>query len=86
MGRIVALLILLIPGLIAGIGIKLMRDTIFGVLIPPFSVLWMQGLAGLLCFGFGLYIVAGFILYRDRKRNNVSARFKKNKHNNRDLV
>lgn len=77
MGRIIALLILLIPGVIAGVGIKLMRDTFFGVRIPPFSILWLQGFIGLICFAFGLYIVAGFILYRDRKRNNVSARFKK---------
>lgn len=76
-GRIIALLILLIPGIIAGVGIKLMRDTFFGVLISPFSIFWIQGFIGMICFAFGLYIVAGFILYRDRKRNNVSARFRK---------
>ncbi|ALC81536.1 MULTISPECIES: DUF2627 domain-containing protein [Bacillus] len=77
MGRIIALLILLIPGIIAGVGIKLMRDTFFGVLVSPFSILWVQGFIGMICFAFGLYIVAGFILFRDRKRNNVSARFRK---------
>ncbi|MEH7663291.1 DUF2627 family protein, partial [Bacillus velezensis] len=27
----------------------------------------------------GLYVLAGFILYRDRKRNQVSPRFRKKK-------
>lgn len=77
MGRLVALLILLIPGCLAALGIKLMRDTVFGVLIGPFQILWLQGLTGLICFCIGLYLLGGFILYRDRKRNQVSARFRK---------
>ncbi|AOZ90100.1 hypothetical protein BK049_16175 [Bacillus xiamenensis] len=76
MGRILALVIILIPGAFAALGIKLLRDTIFGIIIAPFPYLWLQGIAGLFFLGAGLYVVAGFILYRDRKRNKVTTRFK----------
>ncbi|MBU8879318.1 DUF2627 domain-containing protein [Bacillus sp. FJAT-29790] len=75
--RIFALIILLIPGFLAAYGIKLMRDMVFGILQTPFSYLWLQFVAGLLLFIIGLGFVAGFVLYRDRKRNKVQARFKK---------
>nr|MDH3153902.1 DUF2627 domain-containing protein [Bacillus licheniformis] len=77
MGRMIALLVLLIPGGLVALGIKLMRDTVFGILIGPFQILWLQGLAGFICFAGGLYLLGGFILYRDRKRNQVSPRFRK---------
>lgn len=76
MGRILALVIILIPGAFAALGIKLLRDTVFGIIIAPFPYLWLQGIAGLLFLVGGLYVVAGFILYRDRKRNKVTTRFK----------
>ncbi|GLF87347.1 MULTISPECIES: DUF2627 domain-containing protein [Bacillus] len=76
MGRILALVIILIPGALAALGIKLLRDTVFGIIIEPFPFLWLQGIAGLVFLGVGLYVVAGFILYRDRKRNKVTTRFK----------
>lgn len=69
--RIIALLILVIPGFLAGVGIKLMRDMLFGILQPPFPFLWMQFMAGLLLFIGGLGFVAGFIFRRDRKQNKV---------------
>ncbi|QHZ47596.1 MULTISPECIES: DUF2627 domain-containing protein [unclassified Bacillus (in: firmicutes)] len=81
MGRLIALLILLIPGALAAAGIKLMRDTVFGVLIDPFQILWLQGLTGMICFAGGLYLLGGFIFYRDRKRNQVSPRFRKKQNN-----
>ncbi|CCU58923.1 DUF2627 domain-containing protein [Bacillus subtilis] len=77
MSRLLALLILVIPGAISALGIKLMRDTLFGHTIKPFSALWLQGLLGFIFFAIGLYVLAGFILYRDRKRNQVSPRFRK---------
>ncbi|MGQ9009459.1 DUF2627 domain-containing protein [Bacillus stercoris] len=77
MSRLLALLILVIPGAISALGIKLMRDTLFGHAIKPFSALWLQGLSGFIFFVIGLYVLAGFILYRDRKRNQVSPRFRK---------
>ncbi|MBM7651553.1 DUF2627 domain-containing protein [Neobacillus cucumis] len=75
--RIIALIILVIPGALAALGIKLMRDMTFGILQAPFPNLWLQFLVGLIFFIGGLGFVAGFILHRDRKRNKVQPKFKK---------
>ncbi|MGE6258960.1 DUF2627 domain-containing protein [Heyndrickxia sporothermodurans] len=75
--RIIALLIMVIPGIFAALGIKLMRDMTFGVLQVPFPYLWLQFLVGLIFFLGGLGFIAGFIFYRDRKRNKVQKRFRK---------
>jgi uncharacterized membrane protein len=77
MDRILALLIMLIPGFIAAFGVKLMRDMVFGKLFAPIPFLWLQFLLGLLFFAAGLAFIAGFILHRDRKRNKVQKRFQK---------
>lgn len=77
MVRLIALLIMIIPGVIAAYGIKLMRDMVFGILQPPFPFLWLQFLTGLLFFLIGLAFIGGFILHRDRKRNKVQSRFQK---------
>ncbi|WP_026582947.1 DUF2627 domain-containing protein [Bacillus sp. J33] len=74
--RLIALLILLLPGILAVFGIKLMRDMVFGILQSPFPYLWLQFICGLLFLIIGLGFIAGFVLYRDRKRNKVQARFK----------
>lgn len=78
--RIIALLILVIPGAFAAYGIKLMRDMVFGITNSPFttSLLWLQFLVGLLLCIIGIAFIAGFVLYRDRKKNKVQARFKTN--------
>lgn len=67
---------MIIPGVLAGYGVKLMRDMVFGILQPPFSMLWLQFLIGLFLLLAGLAFIAGFILRRDRKRNKVQARFR----------
>ena len=79
MQRLIALIIMLIPGALAALGIKLMRDMLFGILQPPFPSLWLQFILGLLFFLGGLSFIAGFILHRDRKRNKVQERFKNKK-------
>ncbi|MBI0576266.1 DUF2627 domain-containing protein [Neobacillus cucumis] len=76
MQRIIALIILLIPGFLAAFGIKLMRDMTFGILQPPIPYLSLQFLIGLILFLGGLGFVAGFIFHRDRKRNKVQSRFR----------
>jgi uncharacterized membrane protein len=76
MVRIFALIIMLIPGALAALGIKLMRDMLFGILQPPIPFLWLQFILGLLLFLGGLGFIGGFVLYRDRKRNKVQKRFK----------
>jgi uncharacterized iron-regulated membrane protein len=77
MHRYIALLLALIPVILAVVGIKLMRDTVFGILNAPIPSLWLQFLAGAAAFAFGIYVFGGFVLHRDRKRNKVQARFKK---------
>ncbi|MCA1054765.1 DUF2627 domain-containing protein [Rossellomorea aquimaris] len=77
MVRIIALIIMVIPGGLAALGIKLMRDMSFGILQAPFPFLWLQFLTGLMLFILGLGFIAGFILHRDRKRNKVQDRFNK---------
>lgn len=75
MKRIIALLILVIPGFLAALGIKLMRDMTFGILQAPIPKLWMQFLIGLLLFIGGLSFVAGFVFHRDRNKNKVQEKF-----------
>ena len=54
MARLAAFIVLLIPGLFAAGGIKLMRDSIFGVLFNPFPFIWLQFVVGFLLFAGGL--------------------------------
>jgi hypothetical protein len=77
MERVIALIILLIPGFIAALGIKLMRDMVFSILHPPLPALWVQFLVGLAAFVLGVGFIAGFILHKDRKKNKVQIRFQK---------
>ncbi len=76
MVRLIAIIILFFPGALAVYGIKIMRDTLFGVLNPIFFQLWIQFTAGLVFFGIGLWFIGGFILHRDRKRKKTKGRFK----------
>ncbi|WP_349407725.1 DUF2627 family protein [Pseudalkalibacillus sp. SCS-8] len=75
--RLIALLILLIPGLGGVLGIKLIRDALFGIVHSPFPNFIVELIAGVLLFIVGFGFVGGFIFYRDRKRNNVQPRFRK---------
>ena len=77
MQRYIALLILVIPGILAGYGIKLMRDIFFKILHAPFPSLTIQFISGLILFIAGVGFIGGFIFHRDRKRNKVQARFQK---------
>ena len=77
MVRIIALLILVIPGIIAAYGVKFMRDMVFGILHAPIPFLWLQFLIGLLMVVLGVGFIAGFVSHRDRKRNKVQSRFQK---------
>ncbi|WP_164668664.1 DUF2627 domain-containing protein [Virgibacillus doumboii] len=66
--RIVAVLILLIPGLVSAYGIKLMRDTLFDEYNPIFHHLGIQFALGFILFLGGIAFIGGFIVHRDRKR------------------
>jgi TRAP-type C4-dicarboxylate transport system permease small subunit len=77
MFRFLALLIVLVPIFFAMFGIKLMRDTLFGISSLPIPSLSIQFLIGFLSFSIGLYLIGSFILHRDRKQNKVQQRFKR---------
>ncbi|MFD1030687.1 DUF2627 domain-containing protein [Metaplanococcus flavidus] len=77
MGRLIAFIILLIPGILAAYGIKLMRDSVFSKLLEPYPVLWLQFSLGLIFTVIGIGFFAGFLLNRDRKKGTVSKRFQK---------
>ncbi|WP_153732906.1 DUF2627 domain-containing protein [Sporosarcina obsidiansis] len=77
MARLAAFVVLLIPGIAAALGIKLMRDSLFGHLFQPFPFIWMQFLGGFLLFAAGLGFFAGFLLRRDRRSGRAADRFKK---------
>ncbi|SFA72074.1 Protein of unknown function [Lentibacillus halodurans] len=66
--RIIAVLMLLIPGLISAYGIKLMRDTLFNDFHPIFFHIGIQFFAGFLFFLGGVAFIGGFIVYRDKKK------------------
>ncbi|WP_174613757.1 DUF2627 domain-containing protein [Virgibacillus ihumii] len=68
MVRIIAALLLFIPGLISAYGIKLMRDTLFDEYNPIFLHIGIQFAAGLVLFIAGIAFIGGFIVHRDRKR------------------
>ncbi|MYL19714.1 DUF2627 family protein [Halobacillus litoralis] len=74
--RLIALLLLVTPGLVAVYGIKLIRDALFGEFHDLYFHIAVQGLAGVLFFAGGLAFIGGFILHRDRKRNLTKGRFK----------
>lgn len=75
--KIIALIILVIPGIIAGVGIKLMRDSMFGIVIDPFTYTALQFFIGLLMTVFGIWFIGGYLLYRERKNKRAQERFMK---------
>lgn len=76
MARIIAFLILLIPGILAAIGIKLMRDTLFDEFNPIFIHTGIQFVIGLILTVAGLAFIGGFIVHRDRKKNLIQKKGK----------
>jgi hypothetical protein len=76
--RLLAILLLCIPGVFAVYGWTRMRELLFDhVAGQPF--VWLPFLCGLGLFLSGLAIVGGFIFYRDLKRNQIQARLRRKK-------
>ncbi|MFC4388583.1 DUF2627 domain-containing protein [Gracilibacillus marinus] len=69
--RLIALILLILPVVIATYGIKLMRDALFGELIPIYFHIVLQFIIGLGLFIGGLSFIGGFILHRDKKRQLI---------------
>lgn len=76
MVRFIALLIVLIPGVIATLGIKIMRDALFNIVYPFFFSVVVQFIIGLLLFLGGIAFIGGFILHRDKKNNKTKGNFR----------
>lgn len=81
--RLIAVLLLVIPGVLATYGFLLMKNALyfwFSALgdngVKP-HFLWLHFVGGLLLFAIGVGFIGGWIFFRDRKRNYVAPRFKK---------
>ncbi|GLX69073.1 DUF2627 domain-containing protein [Paenibacillus glycanilyticus] len=80
--RLVAVLLLVIPGIAACIGFLKMKNAIFNYfsefgndsITPDFA--WLSFLFGLVLFMIGVGFIGGWIFFRDRKRNYVAPRFR----------
>lgn len=77
MRKLIALTMLVIPVLIAGVGIKLMRDSMFGIINDPFNAVFLQFLIGLVIFGLGTWFIAGYIINRERKHKRLKESIRK---------
>lgn len=69
--RLIAILMIFIPGVIAAFGIKLMRDSLFAEFFPLLINVEIQFIAGLILFIAGIGFIGGFIIHRDKKRNLI---------------
>lgn len=77
MARLLAFIVLLIPALMAGAGIKFLRDTLFGKLISPFPWFWLQFVVGIIFLVLGLGFFAGYLLNKDRKNGRIAPKYQK---------
>ncbi|MFC5447992.1 DUF2627 domain-containing protein [Paenibacillus aestuarii] len=75
--RFIAILLLVIPGLMATYGFLAMKDALFAQFNTDIGhVLWGKMLLGILLFAAGVAFIGGWTFFRDRKRNYVAPRFK----------
>lgn len=75
--RFIAILLLVIPGLMATYGFLAMKDAIFAQFSAADGhVLWGKFSLGLVLFIIGVAFIGGWTFFRDRKRNYVAPRFK----------
>ncbi|GGG57014.1 DUF2627 domain-containing protein [Paenibacillus radicis (ex Gao et al. 2016)] len=80
--RLIAVLFLVIPGVLACLGFLRMKNALFhyfsefgnDAVVPDFQ--WLSFLLGLVMFAAGVGFIGGWIFFRDRKRNYVATRFK----------
>ncbi|RJX38354.1 DUF2627 domain-containing protein [Paenibacillus pinisoli] len=80
--RFIAVIMLVIPGILACFGFLKMKDSLFmffsdfgnDAVTPSFD--WLMFLLGLVMFAAGAGFIGGWIFFRDRKRNYVAPRFK----------
>lgn len=81
MRKLIALTLLVIPVIVAGVGIKLMRDSMFGIINDPFTAVFLQFLIGLVMFGLGTWFIAGYIINREKKNKRFNPKLNKKREN-----
>lgn len=80
--RFIAILLLVIPGLLATYGFLRMKDALYdyfvsyGDEVNPPSFEWLTFIVGLILFAIGVSFIGGWIFFRDRKHNYVAPRFR----------
>ncbi|MFD1955816.1 DUF2627 domain-containing protein [Paenibacillus thailandensis] len=80
--RFIAILVLVIPGVVACFGFLKMKDSLFNyfsefgneAVQPDFA--WLNFLLGAVMFAAGAGFIGGWIFFRDRKHNYVAPRFR----------
>ncbi|XID94172.1 DUF2627 domain-containing protein [Paenibacillaceae bacterium WGS1546] len=81
--RLIAILLLVIPGIAAAYGFLLMKDALFdyfagfgndNIVAPNFA--WGMFIGGAVLFLLGIAFIGGWTFYRDRKRNYLAPRFR----------
>ncbi|WP_434120825.1 DUF2627 domain-containing protein [Salinicoccus roseus] len=75
MQKVIALVILVIPVFLAGLGIKYMRDSVFGIVNDPFTLTVVQFIVGLVLTVVGVWFIGGYILHREQRQKRVQERF-----------
>lgn len=78
MVRIIAVILIFLPGIICALGIKVMRDALFAEVYPLLVNEVIQFIVGLIMFIGGLAFIGGFIYHRDKKRNLLKEQQTKN--------
>ena len=76
--RLIAVMLLVIPGFISTYGFLIMKEAVFASLGPA-HMPWGSLILGFILFGIGIAFIGGWIFFRDRKRNYVAPRFKPKK-------
>lgn len=77
MKKIIALMVLVIPIYLAGLGIKWMRDALFGILVPELHYIWLQFIIGFVLMVLGISFVGGYILHIEKKSKRAQQKFRK---------
>lgn len=82
LSRMLAILMLVIPGFIATYGFIEVKDALFDYFASlgnediDSQMQWFKLIFGFICFLVGFAFIGGWIFFRDRKRNYVAPRFK----------
>ncbi len=86
LSRLIAILLLVIPGIGAAYGFLLMKDALFvyfadmgNVDLPEPDFAWGKFILGFILFLAGVSFIGGWIFYRDHKHNYLQSRFRPKK-------